>query len=269
MINAAAYIHASKLPGSVMFQLQIAPDGTLARAAQEVPVDLSSVPEECHEFTDIFSKGKADTLLPHHSYDLKINLEEGTPPPNHMYSLSQSELETLCAFIEEHVNIGFIRPSKSPHGTPILFIKKKDGSLQLCVDYCSLNCITRKDCYPLPLLTDLLDAPKKACVFTKIDLCHAYHLVRIANGEEWKMTFRTRYGSFQWLVMPFGLTNAPAAFQRFMNDIFSDLLDVCVIVYLDDILIYSEDMTQHKKHVKEVLRRLRKNRLYATMRPVG
>ena len=131
------------------------------------------------------------------------------------------------------------------------------------MDYRGLNRITKKDRYPLPLLTDLLDAPKKARVFTKIDLRHAYHLVRIADGEEWKTTFHTRYGSFEWLVMPFGLTNAPAAFQRFMNDIFSDLLDMCVIVYLDDILIYSEDMTQHKKHVKEVLRRLRKNGLYA------
>ena len=130
------------------------------------------------------------------------------------------------------------------------------------MDYRSLNHITKKDRYPLPLLTDLIDAPKKARVFTKIDLRHAYHLVRIANGEEWKTTFHTRYGSFECLVMPFGLTNAPTAFQHFMNDIFSDLLDVCIIVYLDNSLIYSEDMTQHKKHVKEVLRRLRKNGLY-------
>ena len=131
------------------------------------------------------------------------------------------------------------------------------------MDYRGLNRITKKDRYPLPPLTDLLDAPKKARVFTKIDLRHAYHLVRIADGEEWKTTFRTRYGSFEWLVMPFGLTNAPMAFQRFINNIFSDLLDVCIIVYLDDILIYSEDMTQHRKHVKKVLRCLHKNRLYA------
>jgi hypothetical protein len=122
---------------------------------------------------------------------------------------------------------------------------------------------TKKDCYPLPLISDLLDTPRKARVFTKIDLRHAYHLVHIAEGEEWKTTFRTHYGSFEWLVIPFGLTNAPAAFQRFMNDIFSDMLDVNVIVYLDDILIYSDNMTQHKAHIKEVLRRLRKNGLYA------
>ena len=246
MINAAAYMHASKLPSSISFQLSITPDSALARASQEVQVDLSSVPEDYHEFTDV--------LPPHRPYNLKIDLEEGTPPPNRMYS--------LCTFIEEHVNIGFICPLKSPHGALVLFIKKKDGSLQLCVDYRGLNHITKKDCYHLPLLTDLLDAPKKAHIFTKIDLRHAYHLVRIADGKEWKTTFRTRYGSFEWMVMPFGLTNAPAAFQHFMNDTFSDLLDVCVIIYLDDILIYSEDMSQHKKHVKEVLRRLRKNGLY-------
>ena len=111
------------------------------------------------------------------------------------------------------------------------------------MDYHGLNHITKKDRFPLPLLTDLLDAPKKARVFTKIDLHYAYHLIWIADREEWKTTFRMRYGSFEWLVMPFGLTNAPTAFQRFMNDVFSDLLDVCIIVYLDDILIYSEDMT--------------------------
>ena len=108
MINATAYLRASKLPGSVPFQLQLSPDGTLGWAVQEVPPDLSSVPEDYHEFTDVFSKGKADMLPPHCSYDLKIDLEEGTLPTNRMYSLSQSELETLQAFNKEHVNICFI-----------------------------------------------------------------------------------------------------------------------------------------------------------------
>jgi len=144
----------------------------------------------------------------------------------------------------------------SPHGVPVLFVKKKDGSLRLYVDFCELNRITKKDRYPLPLISDLLDSPRKARIYTKIDLRHAYHLVRIAEGDEWKTAFRTRYGAFEWSVMPFGLTNAPAAFQRFMNDVFSDLLDVCVVVYLDDILIYSDDITQHQSHVKEVLKRL-------------
>ena len=123
--------------------------------------------------------------------------------------------------------------------------------------------ITCKDRYPLPLVSDLLDAPRKARIYTKIDLRHAYNLVRIAPGDEWKTAFRTCYGSFEWLVMPFGLSNAPAAFQRFVNEVFADLLDVCVVVYLDDILIYSDNPDEHRAHVREVLRRLRRHHLYA------
>ena len=146
---------------------------------------------------------------------------------------------------------------------PVLFVKKKDGSLHLCVDFRRLNHISKKDRYPLPLISDLLNSPHKAQVYSKIDLCHAYHLVRIADGDKWKTAFRTCYGSFEWSVMPFGLTNAPAAFQRFMNDIFSDLLDVCVVIYLDDVLIYSNNMSEHHRHVKEVLKCLCKAGLYA------
>ena len=185
------------------------------------------------------------------------------PPQPPIYSLLNSELETLHEFIDKHLNIRFIQPSCSSHSAPILFVKKKDGSLWLCVDFWSLNKVTKKDHYPLPLITDLLDAPWKARIYTKIDLQHAYRLVRIAEGDEWKTAFWTCYGSFEWLVMPFGLTNRPAAFQRFMNDIFGDLLDQCVVVYLDDILIYSDDPKQHTKHVREVLWWLRKHGLYA------
>jgi len=124
--------------------------------------------------------------------------------------------------------------------------------------------MTRKDRYPIPLLNDLLDVPRKARIYSKIDLKSAYHLVCIAKGDEWKTAFCTRYSSFEWLVMPFGLSNAPSAFQHFMNDIFSDLLNVSVVIYLDDILIYSDNMDDHKKHVKKVLRRLRENWLYAS-----
>jgi hypothetical protein len=181
-----------------------------------------------------------------------------------MYCLSKTELEALCTFIEEHVCIGFIHPSNSPHGAPIFFVHKKDGGLCLCVDYQGLNKITKKDCYPLPLISDLLDMPRKAQLYTKIDLRHTYHLVCITEGDEWKTTFHTRYSSFEWVVMPFGLSNAPAAFQHYMNEIFVDVLNVCVIMYLDDILIYSDDMSQHKKHVKEVLRRLQEHGLYSS-----
>ena len=116
-----------------------------------------------------------------------------------------------------------------------------------------LNKITKKDRYPLPRVSDLLDSPRKASVYTKIDLKHTYHLIQIREGDEWKTAFRTCYGSFEWCVIPFGLTNAPAAFQRFMNDIFSDMLDVCILIYLDDILIYLDNMEQHCEHVRKVL----------------
>ena len=226
--------------------------------------DLSNVPSKYHEFADVFSKTKAETLPSHCPYDLKINLEEvAQPPVGPIYSLSASEQEALNEFIEENLNTDFIRPTSSPHGVPVLFIKKKDGSLCLCVDFRGLNHISKKDRYLLPLISDLLDSPRKAQVYSKIDLCHAYHLVHIANGDEWKTAFRTRYRSFEWSVISFGLTNAPAAFQRFMNDIFSDLLDVCVVIYLDDILIYSNNMSKHHQHVKEVLKRFYKAGLYA------
>src|SRR6516164_4523420 len=117
------------------------------------------------------------------------------------------------------------------------------------MDYRRLNQISTKDRYPLPLISNLLNSPCKACIYTKIDLQHAYHLVQITDGDEWKTAFQTYYGSFEWMVMPFGLSNAPAAFQRFMNNIFHDMVNVCITIYLNNILIYSNDPTQHKKHV--------------------
>jgi hypothetical protein len=266
IIGAAAFMRAVWLPGSNAFMLKTSPMHSVSAAASASvkSIDLSMVPAVYHEIADIFSKVKADMLPPHRPFDLHISLEEGSSPPyGPIYSLSQTELKALREFIDDNLSTGFIWPSTSPHSTPILFVKKKDGSLHLCVDFRGLNKISKKDCYPLPLISDLLDAPRKANVYSKIDLHHAYHLVRIAKGDKWKTAFRTHYGSFEWNIMPFGLTNAPAAFQLFMNDIFRDLVDVCVIVYLDDILIFSDDLSQHEEHVKEVLRQLCQHGLYA------
>jgi hypothetical protein len=146
--------------------------------------DLKDVPKVYHEFADVFSRQKADTLLPHRDCDLKINIDEGAKiPVGPIYSLSKFELKTLWEFIDENLKTGFIRPSNSPFGAPILFIKKKDGSLWLCVDFWWLNAITRKDKYSLPLTSKLPDTPSRAKVFTKIDLKHAYHLIRIAARD--------------------------------------------------------------------------------------
>jgi len=144
----------------------------------------------------------------------------------------------------------------------VLFVKKKDSSLRLCVDWHGLNTITKKDRYPLPLIPNLLDRLRGSRVFTKIDLRGAYNLVRIAPGDKWKTAFWTRYGSFDFLVMHFGLTNAPATFQHLMNTIFTDCLDTFIVIYLDDILIFSKNPEEHWEHVREVLTHLRKNQLF-------
>jgi len=160
--------------------------------------DLSNVPSEYHELTDVFSKTKAEVLPPHCSYNLKINLEEGAQPlVGLIYSLLAFKQEALKEFIKKNLNTDFIQPTSSPHGVLVLFIKKKDGSLCLCVNFHSLNCISKKDCYSLLLISNLLDLPRKAQVYTKIDLRHAYHLVHIANSDEWKTVFRTCYGLFE------------------------------------------------------------------------
>jgi len=264
LINAAAFLKACQLDGSQQFSIQLKPDSSFCAASVNAAPNFSSVPKAYHDFADVFSKAKASVLAPHQEYNLKIELEEGAPlPPGRLYSLSPVELETLRGFIDENLCFGFIRPTSSSHAAPVLFVKKKDGSLRLCVNYQGLNKISKKDWYPLPLISDLLDSPSQAKVYTKIDLQHAYHLVRIAEGDEWKTAFRTRYSLYEWQVMPFGLTNAPAAFQWFVNSVFTDMLNVCIVVYLDNILVYSDNMEEHTKHVREVLRQLRQHKLYA------
>lgn len=222
------------------------------------------VPQEYREFADVFSEGEARDLPPHRPYDHTIDLDEGSAlPVGRVYNMSERELKALKDYIDEMLGKGFIRASNSPSGAPVLFAKKKDGSLRLCVDYRGLNRITRKNRYPLPLIGNLVDQLRAATLFTKFDLRHGYNNVRIAPGDEWKTAFRTRYGSFEYLVMPFGMTNSPATFQYFMNDIFQDMVDVCVVIYLDDILVFSNSLEEHRVHVRQVLTRLREHNLHA------
>ena len=169
----------------------------------------------------------------------------------------------LRRYLQENLNKGFIRPSKSPAGAPILFVPKKDGSLRLYVDYRGLNKITVKNRYPLPLMGEILDRVNGATVFSKIDLKDAYYRIRIRPGDEWKTAFRTRYGHYEYLVMPFGLTNAPAAFQAYINQALRGLVDDFCIVYLDDILIFSKTEEQHTEHLQLICERLRTAELYA------
>ncbi|KAL3693385.1 hypothetical protein R1sor_007036 [Riccia sorocarpa] len=160
---------------------------------------------------------------------------------------------------------GFIQPSVSPYGAPVLFVNKKDGSMRMCIDYRALNQQTVKNKYPLPRMDDLFDQLRGAKYFTKLDLRSGYNQIRIADEDVPKTTFRTRYGHFEYLVMPFGLTNAPATFMGLMNDIFRPYLDQSVIVFLDDILVYSRTLAEHQRHLRQVLQILRDNHLYAKL----
>jgi hypothetical protein len=194
------------------------------------------------DFADVFEKNKANQLPEHRPYDYPIDLEEGQSPPfGPIYGLSELELQALRDYLTKNLAKGFIWHSKSLAGAPILFVKKKDDSLRLCVDYRGLNKITKKNRYPLPLISSLLDRLCTGKIFTKIDLRGAYNLLRIHLGDEWKITFYTCYGHFEYMVMPFSLTNAPIVFQHLMNDIFRGYIDEFVMVYLDDILIFSKN----------------------------
>jgi hypothetical protein len=165
-------------------------------------------------------------------------------------------------WIEDNLRKGLIRPSKSPFGAPCFFIKKKDGSLRLCVDYRRLNAITIKDRNPLPLINDLIRSLAKGRIFSVLDLRGAYNLIRIEQGHEHKTAFVTQFGQFESLVMGFGPTNCPAHFQAIMNQLFRSMIGTSVEMYLDDIVVYSQNLEEHWVHVKQVLQTLRENKLY-------
>lgn len=227
-------------------------------------VPIREIPVEFRDYSDVFSDEGHAQLAEHGPGEHQIDLIDGEEPPyGPLYPLSARELEVLREYLDNALEKGWIRPSTSPAGAPILFVPKKDGGMRLCVDYRGLNKITIKNRCPLPLINETLDRLVGAKYFTKLDLRDAYYRIRIKNGDEWKTAFRTRYGHFEYTVMPFGLANAPATFQAYINGALRGLLDVSCSVYLDDILIYSKTREEHIKHVAEVLERLRQFKLFA------
>ena len=218
-----------------------------------------TLPPEYSDFSDVFDKPLEGILPPPRPYDHAINLDEDfVPKVAKAYPLSPKEKEAAEKFVDENLKEGKIRPSKSPQAAPFFFVAKKDGSLRPCQDYRYLNKHTVKDAYPLPLVSTLVDQLKGASIFTKMDVRSGYNNVRIKEGDQWKAAFITHKGLFEPTVMFFGLCNSPATFQRFMNDSFRDMIaEGWLVVYMDDLLIFSDDEETHRLRTLRVLQRMR------------
>ncbi|XP_027155850.1 uncharacterized protein LOC113756359 [Coffea eugenioides] len=225
-------------------------------------VKLEDVPV-VREFPDVFPE-ELKTLPPEREVEFKIDLMPGTAPISKTpYRMAPAELKELKIQLQDLLEKGFVKESDSPWGAPVLFVKKKDESLRLCIDYRGLNEVTIKNKYPLPLIDSLFDQLQGSVVFSKLDLRQGYYQLKIKKEDIPKTAFSTRYGHFEFAVMPFGLTNAPAAFMDLMQRIFKKYLDQFVVVFIDDILIYSKTREEHVKHLEVVLQILREHKLYA------
>ncbi|GJT26601.1 putative reverse transcriptase domain-containing protein [Tanacetum coccineum] len=253
------------LEGSGILRVQGERTLGAAKALMNAKVDepkLSDI-SVVRDFVDVFPEDLSG-LPPQRQVEFRIDLVPGaTPVAKSPYRLAPSEMQELSGQLQELQDKGFIRPSHSPWGAPVLFVKKKDGSFRMCIDYRELNKLTVKNRYPLPRIDDLFDQLQGSCYFSKIDLRSGYHQLRVHEDDIPKTAFRTRYGHFEFTVMPFGLTNAPAVFMDLMNRVCKPYLDKFVIVFIDDILIYSKTKEDHEVHLRLVLELLRKEKLYA------
>eukprot|EP00253_Pinus_taeda_P019019 PITA_19019 len=223
---------------------------------------LNNIPV-IQEFEDVFLE-EIPGLPPRRDIDFTIELVPGAALVSRApYRMSVPELTELKMQLQELLEKNYVRPSVSPWGAPVLFVKKKDGTLRMCIDYRQLNKLTIKNKYPLPRIDELFDQVKGATMFSKIDLRSGYHQIRIKDEDIAKTTFRTRYGHYEFVVLPFGLTNAPTTFMCLMNGIFHPYLDQFVLIFIDDILIYSRTIEEHHENLRIVLQTLREHQLYA------
>jgi hypothetical protein len=242
------------------------PDQGCTRSCAFTMIDspVERIPVVC-DYPDVFPD-ELPGMPPDRDIEFAIELQPGTAPiSKRPYRMPPAELVELKKQLQDLLDKGFIRPSTSPWGCPILFVKKKDESLRLCVDYRPFNAVTIKNKYPLPRIDVLFDQLVGAKVFSKIDLRLGYHQIKIRASDIPKTTFSTRYGLYEYLVMSFGLTNAPAYFMYFMNSVFMLELDKFVVVFIDDILVYSKNESEHTKHLHTVLQRLCDHQLYAKL----
>ncbi|KAL0163719.1 hypothetical protein M9458_039472, partial [Cirrhinus mrigala] len=230
-------------------------DNCLSNLPQPLPVPVEDPPEIPAEYVA--------SLPPHRPWDCAIDLlPDAKLPKGKVYPLSIPERQVMEAYIEEALKQEFIRPSTSPAASSFFFVGKKDGGLRPCIDYGQLNSQIVQQSYPLPLVPAALEELRGARIFTKLDLRSAYNLIRIRKGDEWKTAFVTPTGHYEYQVMPYGLSISPSVFQTFMNEVFREFLHQFVVVYIDDILIYSRNQAEHRQHVLQVLQKLRQHSLF-------
>lgn len=219
---------------------------------------VTILPEQYHDYLDVFSRKNADTLFERRSYDHAINLKKGFQFLNRiLYSMSRDEIVELKRYLEENLAKGFIKASRSSAASPVMFVKKPDEGLRFCVDYKELNAIIIKNRYFLPLIVETLNRLCRAKIFIKLDIIAAFNRLRIREDDEALTAFKTRFGLYEYLIMSFELCNDSASFQHYINDTLQEYVNMFCTAYLNDILIYSDNEAEHEFHVKTILAKLR------------